>query len=155
MGLLMEIPTSLREGELLVGLSLGKRRMSRVLIVSEICSEADQLKAVFQAAGIASESAGNMTAACESVKTGRFGVVFSTPQSGDGSWTRLIEVASQGGLSFEIVLFARTYDLDEWAEALQLGAFEVLDVLRDLPKAGEVARRALGSAHLKRFRPGC
>ena len=154
MGLLMEIPTNLRQTGPLAGLPLGKRRMSRVLILSERGSDTDQLKGVFRAAGIASESADNMTTACESAKSGRFGVVFSAPQSDDGAWTRLIEVASQGGLSFEIVLLARTYDLNEWAEALQLGAFEVLDVLRDLPKAGEVARRALGSAHLKRFRPG-
>jgi DNA-binding NtrC family response regulator len=154
MGLLMEIPARLREAGPWVGLSPGKRRMSRVLILCERCSDTDQLKAVFQAAGIASESADNMASACESAKSGRFGVVFSIPQSEDGSWTRLIEVASKGGLNFEIVLLARTYDMNEWAEALQLGAFEVLDVLRDLPKAGEVARRALGSAHLRRFRPG-
>jgi hypothetical protein len=37
-------------------------------------------------------------------------------------------------------------------QELQVGAFDVLDVLCDLPKAAEAARRALGTAYLKRFR---
>jgi DNA-binding NtrC family response regulator len=154
MGLLMEIPTSVHKAGSLVGLSPGKRKMARVLIVCERGSDTHRLKAVFEEAGIASENTDNMTEGCESAKSGRFGVVFSAPELEGSSWTRLIEVASRGGLSFEIVLLARTFDLGEWVEAIQLGAFEVLDVLRDLPKASEVACRALGSGHLKRFRPG-
>ena len=154
MGLLTEIPTSVDKVDPLVGLSPGKRKMARVLIVCDRGSDTHQLKAVFEEAGIASENTDNMTEGCESAKSGRFGVVFSTPELDGGSWTRLIEVALHGGLSFKIVLLARTFDLNEWVEAMQLGAFEVIDVLRDLRNAGEVARRALGSGHLKRFRPG-
>lgn len=66
---------------------------------------------------------------------------------------RLIDLASQHDLGFEIILLARTFDLNEWSEALQVGAFEVLDVLFDLPQAAEAAKRALGAANLKRFRP--
>ncbi|MGE5325736.1 MAG: hypothetical protein ACM3NO_01745 [Deltaproteobacteria bacterium] len=126
--------------------------MSRVLIVCENSAYADQLKAVLSRAGIASESAGNMTAACDSAQSGRFGVVFSTPDSADGSWTRLIEVAHRNGLSFEIVLLARSFDLNQWSEAMQLGAFEVMDVLKDLPLAAEIAQRALGAGYLQRYR---
>jgi DNA-binding NtrC family response regulator len=64
----------------------------------------------------------------------------------------LIETACQHGLDFEIVLLARTFDLSQWSEAMQLGAFEVLDLLCDLPKAAEVAHRALGAGYLKRNR---
>jgi DNA-binding NtrC family response regulator len=145
--------TPMQEANSFVALPLEKRRMSQVLIVCEADGETDTLEAVFLKAGIASESANSMTAGCDAAKSGRFGVVFSSPGSGGASWTRLIEVASQGGLSFEIVLLARTFDLNEWVEAMQLGAFEVLDVLRDVSKAADVARRALGAAHLRRFRP--
>jgi len=57
-----------------------------------------------------------------------------------------MDLASQGDLGFEIILLARTFDLNEWSEALQVGAFEVLDVLCDLPQAAEAAKRALGTA---------
>ncbi len=152
MALLMQYPMRAHEAEPLAALAQGKHRMSRILIVSEMDSDRNQLKAVFLQAGMASECADNLAAGCESAKSGRFGVVFCTPQSGDESWTRLIEVASQYDLGFEIVLLARAFDLNQWAEAMQLGAFEVLDVFCDLPNAGEVARLALGSEHLRRFR---
>jgi DNA-binding NtrC family response regulator len=93
-----------------------------------------------------------MTAGCESARSGRFGVIFSTPFTGDRSWKHLIEVANQHSLSFEIVLLARTFELDQWAEAMQIGAFDVLDLVFDLPRAAEVAQHAFGAAYLKRFR---
>ena len=98
-----------------------------------------------------SESANSMTAGCALAKSGRFRVVFSAPILRDGSWRRLIEVATQHNLGFEIVLLARTFTFNEWAEALQVGAFDVLDVLCDLPKAAEAARRASGSFFLRHF----
>ena len=58
---------------------------------------------------------------------------------------------SQHKLGFEVVLLARTFTFNEWAEALQVGAFDVLDVLCDLPKAAEAARRASGSFFLRHF----
>jgi DNA-binding NtrC family response regulator len=134
------------------GVALRVPDKTQILIVSDNEPDTDQLKGVFQHAGLSSESANNIAAGCESAKTGRFGVVFSTPSPGGGSWRRLIEVASHNGLGFEIVVLARSFDLNQWGEAMQLGAFDVLDVVRDLPNASEVARRALGSAHLKRFR---
>jgi DNA-binding NtrC family response regulator len=77
---------------------------------------------------------------------------FPHPVISDGSWKRLVEVANAYGLGFEVILLARTFDLNQWAEALQVGAFDVLDVLCDLPKAAETAKRALGMDYLKRFR---
>ena len=50
-----------------------------------------------------------------------------------------------------MVLLASTFTFNEWAEALQVGAFDVLDVLCDLPKAAEAARRASGSFFLRHF----
>jgi DNA-binding NtrC family response regulator len=123
----------------------------RVLIVSDNDSETERLKTTFRDAGLTSESANSMTAGCALAKSGRFQVIFSTPLLGDGSWVRLIEVASQHNLGFEVVLLARTFTFDEWAEALQIGAFDVLDVLCDLPKAAEAARRASGSFFLRHF----
>jgi DNA-binding NtrC family response regulator len=152
MGLLIQIPNRTYEIKPLADLTPVARDMARVLIVCETDSDTDRLKTLLRGAGLDSESVDNMTAGCESARSGRFGVIFSTPFTGDGSWKCLIEVANQHSLSFEIVLLARTFELDQWAEAMQIGAFDVLDLVFDLPRAAEVAQHAFGAAYLKRFR---
>jgi DNA-binding NtrC family response regulator len=138
-----------------LGTTLRAATMPEVLIISDHDSDMQELKVVFQQAGLASEVATSMTAGCESAISGRFQVLFSSPLMADGSWRRLIEVADHHALNFEVILLARSFDLNQWGEALQVGAFDVLDVLYDLPKAAETARRALGAHHLKRFRAAC
>ncbi len=123
--------------------------MAHILIVHDQDADTERLKGVFGTAGFTSESVNNMTDGCESARSGRFHVVFSVPVLGDGDWRRLIEVANQNRLPFEVILLARTFDLSEWADALQVGAFDVLDVLSDLPNAGESAKRAWEMTKLK------
>jgi len=134
------------------GLALRAPDTASILIVSDSVSDTEELKVVFQKAGLTSESAAGITAGCESAISRRFQVIFCTPVMADGSWRRLIDVANHYGLSFEVIILARTFDFNQWGEALQVGAFDVLDVLCDLPKAAEAARRALGADYLKRFR---
>src|SRR2546422_10232646 len=122
---------------------------ARILIVSDDDSDAEQLKTIFREAGFISERAKSMTVASESAKSGRFQVVVSTPLLSDGSWRRLTDVANHHNPDFVVILLARTFDLREWAEALKDGAFDVLDALHELPRAVEVAKRALWAAYLK------
>ena len=114
-----------------------------ILIVCESDSDSEQLKTAFREAGLTSERVNDFTSGCKSVKSNRFQVVFSAPLLQGRSWTCLIDTAGQNELGFEVILVARTFDLYQWAEALQVGAFDVLDVLCDLPKAAEAAKRAL------------
>lgn len=134
------------------GTTLGVPDMARILIVCENDSDTEGLKSVFQEAGLASESVGTISAGCESAKSDQFKVVLSSSLFGDGSWTRLLDVADHFHLSFEIILLTRNFTHGQWAEAIQDGAFDVLDVLYDLPKAPAAAKRAWGAAYLKRFR---
>ena len=127
-------------------------RMVQILIVCENDSDTERLKTVLREAGLPTQSANSITTGCELAQSGRFQVVFSAPFLGDGSWTRLIDTAKQHDPSFAIILLARTFNLSEWANALEVGAFEVLDVLCDLPKAAEAASRALGATSLKHLR---
>ena len=127
--------------------------MAHILIVHDNDADTERLKAVFRKAGSTWESVRSIAQGCESARSGRFQVVFSAPVLGDGSWKRLIEVANQNHLPFQVILLARTFDLGQWADALQLGAFDVLDVLWDLPGAGEAAKRASAMTYLKRSRP--
>ena len=134
------------------GLTFTVPDIARILIVCEKDSDPEQLKAAFEEAGLASESVNSITAGCEAAKSGRFQVVFCPPSMADGSWRCLIDAANHYGLSFEVILLAQSFDLNQWVEALQVGAFDVLDVLVDPSKAAETAKRAVGAAYLKRFR---
>ncbi len=122
---------------------------ARILIVCEDDSDTEELKTILQKAGFVSECAKSITAGCEAARSGRFQAVVSTPLLRDGSWRRLIDIANHYDLGFEVILWARTFDLAEWVEALKEGAFEVLDAVRELPRAVEAIKTALSAAYLK------
>jgi len=64
----------------------------------------------------------------------------------DGSWRRLTDIANHYDLGFEVVLWARSFDLLEWTEALKDGAFDVLDAMCEQPKSRRVHQtRFVGS----------
>ncbi len=121
---------------------------SQILIICED-SRAERLKTVLREAGVVSQTAKSMTAACELARSGRFQAIVSSPVLSDGPWRRLADVANHYDLGFEIVLLVRHFDLAEWAEALKDGAFDVLDALSDVPRAAEVVKRALWAAYLR------
>ncbi len=137
------------ETEPSAGLTLRIPGETRILIVSDDNSDTERLKDILRGAGFISEWAKSITAGCEAAKSGRFQVVVSTPQMGDGSWRRLIDIANYYDLGFEVVLWARNFDFFEWTEALKEGAFDVLDAMCEQPKAVEATKRALWAAYLK------
>jgi DNA-binding NtrC family response regulator len=122
---------------------------ARILIVCEDNSDTERLKDVLREEGFASEWVKSITAGCEAAKSGRFQVVVSTPLLRDGSWRRLTDIAYHYNLGFEVVLWARNFDLPDWGEALKEGAFDVLDAMCEQPKAVEATKRALWAAYLK------
>jgi len=137
-----------RENKTRSGLPLKLPEGARILVVCED-ADAERLKTVLQEAGFISEIARSMTEGCEAAKSGRFQVVVSTPLLNDGSWRRLIDIANHYDLGFEVVLGTRNFDLHDWAEAMKDGAFEVFDILSELPRAVETIRTALWAAYLK------
>jgi len=72
----------------------------------------------------------------------------------NATWRRLTDIANHNDLGFEVVLWARNFDLAEWVEALKEGAFDVLDALCELPRAVEAIKSALWAAYLKGAGPG-
>ena len=131
------------------GLTSGVPDEARILILGDDEPDMERLKTVFREAEFSAETATSITAGCEAAKSGRFQVVVSVPLLSDGSWRRLIDIANRRDLGFEVVLLARTFDLSQWAEALEDGAFDVLDVVHGLPKAAETVKGALWAAYLK------
>ena len=149
MSLLMQTRERIGENTTESGSPLKLPDGARILIVSDDNSDTDRLKAILREEGFASELAKSITAGCEAAKTGEFQVVVSTPRMWDGSWRRLTDIANHYDLGFEVVLWARSFDLLEWTEALKEGAFDVLDAMCEQPKAVESTKRALWAAYLK------
>src|SRR5437016_10626627 len=89
---------------------------ARILVGRDDDSDTERLKSILQKAGIVSECAKSITAGCEAAKSGRFQVVVSTPLLSDGSWRRLTDIANHYDLGFEVVLWARNFDLAERSE---------------------------------------
>jgi len=127
MGLKRQTRTAIDKTNLSTSLKLRVPDEARILIVSDDDSDAERLKTIFRQAGFNSERARSMTVASEWTKSGRFQVVVSTPLLSDGSWRRLVDVASHHNLALVVILLARSFDLRQWAEALMDGAFDVLD----------------------------
>jgi PleD family two-component response regulator len=121
----------------------------RILIVMDDDSISIRLKAILRRKGFVSECARSMAAACESAKSGRFPVVVSAPVLFDGSWNRLVDVEGRCTPGFVIILVASTFDHNQWARAVEDGAFVVVDAARELPKVALAARCALWAAYLK------
>jgi DNA-binding NtrC family response regulator len=119
------------------------------LIVCDDDSETQRLRTLLLEAGFASDCTKSITTGCEAAKSGQFQVVVSTPQLRDGSWRRLIDVANRYDLHFEVVLWAHKFELRDWAEALDNGAFDVLDAVCEQPRAVEATKCALWAAYLK------
>jgi DNA-binding NtrC family response regulator len=137
------------ETEPSAGLNLRIPGETRILIVNDDNSETERLKTLFAGVGFMSETAKGITDACEAAKSGRFQVVVSVPLMSGGSWRRLVDVAKHYDLGFEVIVLARNFDLTEWADLLNDGAFDVLDALHELPKAAQAAACASWAAYLK------
>jgi DNA-binding NtrC family response regulator len=137
------------EAEPLAKVAFGIPDEARILIVGEDNAHADQLKIALGKAGFLSETVRSITDACDAAKSGRFQVIVTVPSTRDGSWLRLVDVARHYDLRLEIILMARSFDLTEWADALNEGAFDVIDVLREMPSAGRVVASAFWAAYLR------
>jgi DNA-binding NtrC family response regulator len=118
----------------------------RVLIACEDVQVADELVEVLKSTHLRLERAVNFTSACKLLKTGKFQVVFATPRIPGGSWKKLMDFAYSRGQTVSFVVVARSFDLSDWANCLKNGAFEVLDLVRELSRASDVAMQAFSAA---------
>ena len=133
----------------LTSLKLKISDQARILVVSDDDLIAERLNIVLREAGFLSERARSITAGCESARSGQFQVVISAPLLNDGSWRRLVDIAAYYDLGFVVILVATAFDIQDWAEALEDGAFDVLDALDELPKIAKSAKGAAWAAYLK------
>ena len=137
------------ETTLPTGLELDGPQEVRILIVSENDSLAERLARALSEADFVWERARSITAGCESARSRRFQVIVTTPLLADGSWRRLVDLAVHYNSGFVVILVATTFDIQEWTEALECGAFDVLDALHELPRVAESVKSAAWAAYLK------
>lgn len=121
---------------------------SQILIVCDD-SSMERLEHVLVRAGMMAQTVRSMTAACHHARTGRFQVILSKPSLADGSWRRLLDIAQHYDSGFEIVLLAENFDFADWAQALEAGAFDVVDTAWGLGRVAEIVKGALWAACLK------
>jgi DNA-binding NtrC family response regulator len=122
---------------------------ARLLIVCDDNTLSERLRTMFAQAGFISEAARGITEACDAAKSGRFQVVVTLPLMRDGSWRRLVDVTKHYDLGLEVILLVRDFDLGQWADALNDGAFDILHVSSDLPDAAEIATSAFWAVYLR------
>jgi len=120
-----------------------------ILVIHDDDTISKELEEILLRAGLASERVKNMKAGCEYARSGRFQVVVTKPTFVDGSWKRLADIDGHYRPGFVVILVASTFDINQLAQSLDDGAFDVLNELQELPQVAEVARRALWAAYLK------
>lgn len=131
---------------------------SQILVVCDDDSVAAHTQNILGAANFRSERAKTIRAACQCIGLDRFDAVFTVPLLHDGAWQQRLEFARRLDLGLPFVVMARTFDMRDWGESLKSGAFDVLNVVEELPRAAEVARLACStgtseSARFETFRP--
>jgi DNA-binding NtrC family response regulator len=122
---------------------------ARILIVCDDDSDTQRLRSLLLDGGFVADCVKSITAACAAAKSGQFQAVVTIPQLRDGTWRRLTDIANHYDLGFEVVLWVHNFDLRDWAEALENGAFDVVDALYEQPSVVEVTKCALWAAYLK------
>lgn len=101
------------------------------------------LRANLASSHLLSERVTNIQAAWERVRVENFRIVFVAAVLPDGPWHLLYDSAASQGLDLSFIVMARSFDIDDWAGAFRHGAFDVLDILSEIPKAAEIASEAL------------
>jgi len=135
--------------EIRSGLQPNVADAARILIVCDDEVERKRLTVLLSEAGFDSDCAESLTAGCAAAKSGQYQVVVSIPELIDGSWKRLADLAARYDLRFEVVVWARNFDLTDWAGALDNGAFDVLDAVYEQHRIVEATKCAMWAAYLK------
>jgi DNA-binding NtrC family response regulator len=118
----------------------------RILIACDDLATAELLRIIFLASNFNSQPAKDFEDACKCARSGRFQVVFTASTLGDRSWRQLFEFAKSCDPAIAFVVMARSFDLQDWGESLRMGAFDVLNLMREIPNVAKVASQAFSFA---------
>lgn len=111
------------------------------------------LASLLKKSGLSVQSVATMDEGCALAASGRFEVILSQPRLPDGSWRRLTDLATRDCSDFVVILLASRFDTRQWLQALNDGAFDVIDVLDGLHDVEESVRYALWVGYLSGIGP--
>lgn len=125
----------------------------QILAVCADESLSQALTSILKKSSLSVESVATVSEGCALAASGRFEVVLSQPRLPDGSWRRLADLATRDCSDFVVILLASRFDTRQWLQALNDGAFDVIDVLHGLQDVEESVRYALWVGYLSGIGP--
>src|SRR5881396_747133 len=95
-----------------------------VLFVTPYAQDGRSIAGMLKDVSVPVVLAGNLAEAATKLRSGRFGVVLSEANLGDGTWLNVLELTRARGI--ELVVTDPFADAQFWSKAINLGAYDVL-----------------------------
>ncbi len=99
---------------------------SRVLFVTGRSEEARQVSSMLQSLPVSIDHAGNLQQARTQLQQQHYDVVLTEAALPDGNWLDALHLARQCPSGLEVIVTDPQADAQLWAEALNLGAYDLL-----------------------------
>ncbi|MCC6862949.1 MAG: hypothetical protein IT158_30520 [Bryobacterales bacterium] len=97
-----------------------------VLFISPHIEDAENLSRMLAPADVPLRHAGNLSEARSDLERGEFDVVLTEAALPDGSWTDVLNLTRELHPASEVIVTRPFADSRFWAEALSMGAYDVL-----------------------------
>jgi len=115
---------------------------SGILFVSPHADDATVVSRMLGPLSVSIEHVANVKQARSRMQSGTYGVILTAANLSDGTWLDVLNVARRVAPHAEVIVTDREADARFWAEALNLGAY---DLIAQPFASGEV-QRILGNA---------
>jgi len=99
---------------------------SRILFLSGRLEDARRLSRMVESVPIELDHAGNLRQARLKLRTKRYDAVLTEAALPDGTWTDVLQLARELPRGVEVIVTDPHADARFWAEALNLGAYDLL-----------------------------
>jgi DNA-binding NtrC family response regulator len=99
---------------------------SRILFISGRLEDARRLSRMLHALPLAVEHAGNLQQARKNLPRKQYHVILTEAELPDGKWLDVLNLAREGPHRVEVIVTDPQADARFWAEALNLGAYDLL-----------------------------
>jgi DNA-binding NtrC family response regulator len=99
---------------------------SRILFISGRLEDARRLSRMLHALPLAVEHAGSLQQARNQVRQQEYGVILTEAELPDGTWLDVLDLVREVPPAAEVIVTDPRADARFWAEALNLGAYDLL-----------------------------
>jgi len=97
-----------------------------VLFVSPHCEDATLLARMLGSLSVPFEYVGNLAQARMKLRDGSYQVILTEANLPDGNWRDVLELAQKTQPAAEVIVTDASADARFWAEALNLGAYDLI-----------------------------